>query len=505
MCNSNAQMTPPLQISLMLFDSLEGAGVRHCHWKSNQHLSDALTGATDIDLLVDKCESIACESVLTGLGFKRVHSQPWTRYPGIEDWLGFDEQTGSLVHVHLHYQLLSGRKFVKEQHLPWERLILDTAQRDPQFNIFITDPNLEIILLLIRVGLKTSTLALLGGFLGRKFLPKNIIAEFKYLYERVDFKEVYKYANDLLQYENGQMICSAIFDRSLERPATIWQIKKVIRRVLSKQKRYGKLKTQTLGLYHFLYFFRSKVQRKFGFFNQAGKRLHSGGKIITVIGCDGSGKSTISRELRQWLSWKIDTHELYLGTGDGSIGLPFKLLKFLASRNGRRRTKLQAVSSAKMQSIPKKSVIRDLGSGFLGLSIANERFRKTLKANRMRINGGLVITDRYPQNQFIGIYDGPRINGTNGHNSRVREFFARREQAKYQSMTELVPDFVVKLHVPVEVALSRKPDHNVDQIRSKAQITRQLQFSGAEIIDINAAKPLDDVIKSVKKGVWESL
>jgi len=64
------------------------------------------------------------------LGYKRFIAQAWARYPGIEDWIGFDEETGQLAHVHLHYQLVLGRKYVKEQHLPWEELVLDTAVQD---------------------------------------------------------------------------------------------------------------------------------------------------------------------------------------------------------------------------------------------------------------------------------------------------------------------------------------------------------------------------------------
>lgn len=499
-------MNKPLEISYKLFEGLEGAGVRHCHWKSNQHLADALAGLTDLDLLVDKRQANLCERILTSLGYKRFIAQPWARYPGIEDWLGFDEQTGKLVHVHLHYQLLSGKKFVKEQHLPWENLLLETAIKDSRYKIFIADPNLEIILLVIRVGLKTSVFRLLGAFLGRGFLPKNILAEFDYLLGQIDEEVAHKYAIDLLKAEYGQKIWAVVCHRSLERSRTIWQIKLAINKALGKQKRYGHVKTFALHLFRSFFFFRSKMQRRLKIFGQTGKRLHSGGAIIAVIGSDGSGKSTISRELRKWLSWKVDIHHTYLGSGDGSIGIRIKLLRFLAALGiGRRATPETARRMGQGHSNREKPRLRELGSGFLGLSIANERYEKMRKANQVRLNGGIVITDRYPQNQFMGIFDGPRINGVNGDNSRAGQFFARRELERYRSVAELAPDLVVKLHVPVEVALSRKPDHNIDNIREKAEITRKLKFTGAKIADINASKPIEEVIKAVKKEVWESL
>ena len=40
-------------------------------------------------------------------------------------------------------------------------------------------------------------------------------------------------------------------------------------------------------------------------------------KIILICGVDGSGKSTLSKELTKSLKWKLDVKRLYLGAGDG--------------------------------------------------------------------------------------------------------------------------------------------------------------------------------------------
>src|SRR5690606_39950604 len=47
-------MTPVRLDSVVAFLSeLDRRGVRYAHWKSNEHLEDALRGETDLDLLVD--------------------------------------------------------------------------------------------------------------------------------------------------------------------------------------------------------------------------------------------------------------------------------------------------------------------------------------------------------------------------------------------------------------------------------------------------------------------
>jgi ABC-type lipoprotein export system ATPase subunit len=59
----------------------------------------------------------------------------------------------------------------------------------------------------------------------------------------------------------------------------------------------------------------------------------SGGLTIAVIGADGSGKSTIVNELRNWLSWRLTVHTYYMGSQRPSamakaIGWGFRLAAY---------------------------------------------------------------------------------------------------------------------------------------------------------------------------------
>ena len=72
----SAALPTPLAIALRLFAALDAAGVRHCHWKSNEHLLAGLAGDTDLDLLVDPERSADVDAVLLALGFRRFQSPP---------------------------------------------------------------------------------------------------------------------------------------------------------------------------------------------------------------------------------------------------------------------------------------------------------------------------------------------------------------------------------------------------------------------------------------------
>jgi thymidylate kinase len=463
-----------------------------------------MMGETDIDLLVDRNQSTTCEAILAGLGLKRCISQPWVRYPGIEDWIGMDEETKKLIHVHLHYRLLTGEQFVKEQNLPWETLLLETAVRDPEFLVLTADPSLEILLLIIRIALKTDQLDLLKAVWGGNPVPDNMLAEFDYLYERMDREKVTQYAEELVGASHGQDITRVVKNKSIVHPSDILLVKRVIREVLGHHRRFNSIQKTYIYLSRLFQFYFASAQRRLGSHTRTRKRLHNGGVIIAIVGADGAGKSTVSEELHQWLSWKMDSNRVYLGSGSGATGIGVKFLQFLASLVPSRETTIQTGTEGKTAETPRNSLPREIGSCLLGLSIARQRHRKVLQMNRVRLSGGIVITDRYPQDQFKGIYDGPSIyRGEN--DSNIRRFFAAREAKKYRQITDIYPDIVIKLHIPVEAAHSRKPDHDLENIRKKIAITRALTFPESKTIDLDASARLEQVLSIAKKAVWDYL
>ena len=89
--------------------------------------------------------------ILACNGLKRFTATPLRSYPGIEDYLTLDDDdTGRLVHLHLHYQLTLGEPFLKGYRLPWEPLLLSTRRMDAEHGITVADANLEFLLVVVR-------------------------------------------------------------------------------------------------------------------------------------------------------------------------------------------------------------------------------------------------------------------------------------------------------------------------------------------------------------------
>jgi thymidylate kinase len=154
--------------------------------------------------------------------------------------------------------------------------------------------------------------------------------------------------------------------------------------------------------------------------------------------------------------------------------------------------------------LPFPQLLRDVGSGLLNNAMADERMAKLREAQAFRAAGGILLTDRFPQTQFPGIYDGPRTTRSD-HESVVRRAFAAREARLYETMADLAPDLVIKLHVPVEIAVARKPGHNRGAIQRKCDLTVALEFPRSVVVDVDAARPLDEVLLDCKRILWRHL
>ncbi|MBU1896219.1 hypothetical protein KKB55_00445 [Myxococcota bacterium] len=493
-------MPQPLKRMLELLSALEAAQIPHCHFKSNLHLGAALAGETDYDLLVAAEASAAVERHLGAGGFKRALSQPWARFPGVEDWIGFDEATSRLIHVHLHFTLITGTRHVKEQRVPWEAEILATTIVEPTHQARIIEPHRELLLFLIRLVFKTPK-----GCTP----PKHIQAELAWLKGRVDPLALAELAARLLPRLRVEGLWGAD-----PLSAQIDEARAPILAELALHRRFSPTRASAQHRLNRARFHAARVARRLGQPTQWGKRLHSGGRLIAIIGCDGAGKSTLTQDLKQWLAWKLDADTIYLGVGDGHIGPATWALKHLALVVERRRPSPPAAqTSAPTCAInppppPPPSAgrwlsqgIKDLGVGGLNLTFARERADKLKAATALRHDGLILLTDRFPQIEARGVYDGPRTQ-RKAEATFIRDALADQEDALFAAMTQIKPDLIIRLKITVEVALSRKPEHREPEMRRKVAITDQLRFQGAPIVEIDATRPFEEVRAAARRAVW---
>lgn len=238
-------------------------------------------------------------------------------------------------------------------------------------------------------------------------------------------------------------------------------------------------------------------------------RLPFKGPAIALVGSDGSGKSTITTDLEKWLSNKLNCHRYYLGSGDHYDSIYKRSIKMV-----RRRFKTDKILTAERTG--KNSVNQTEKKGLRNLfvyintyylyRISVHSLIQLKKSKRFSDRGGICLFDRYPQNQFLGINDGPKIRRSYGENkSSIIQRLINKEEENIKMCVEMSPDLVIKLIISPETGMLRKPDHNILELEKKAGIINDLNFEHAVVRNIDANLKYEEVLKMTKKTIWDYL
>ena len=486
-----------LELVRELAARLERAEIRYCHFKSNQHLAEGMLGITDMDVLVDRLDGTKLFAVLTECDFKRFTPAPGGAYSAIEDYLGMDQRTGRLVHLHLHYRLTTGERHLKGYRLPWEELVLSTRCRDAESGLYLSDPSVEFLLLLVRTTLKIRALDGLRAALGRESLSAEFFAEYEWLTERLRPETVTALARTLLGQPGADAV-NEILASGVSSPRLLALRRSIFSRLrlYRSYTSWGALSRQWWRTGHLV---KNRLGRRYPQTSGPTSRTNPrGGLLVAVVGADGSGKSTLTRGLASWLAWKVDARVIYFGSGDGQTSLLRRPLRaglglWLALRGSRRRSRAHAGIETRARVV-------------WALVLAAEKRRTLRRAWRARNLGIVVLCDRFPQSQVAGLNDGPLLERWRTSRSRWRRALARWEGVPYRWAEAQPPDLVLKLHVSPEVARSRKPDMDLEELERREATVEGLRYpAGTRVVDLDARRPWPAVLLDARRQVWSML
>jgi thymidylate kinase len=272
---------------------------------------------------------------------------------------------------------------------------------------------------------------------------------------------------------------------------------------LEGQRSFGPLESLALRTGRELSWWASGLNRRLLHLPVPLRRTHpAGGRIIALLGPDGSGKSTVAREVRAWLGWKVDVYPVYFGSGDGPASLlRWPLKAALALRGGRRRSGPVAAAGGNGHARPRISLARALWAVLL----AAEKRSKMRACIQARNRGMIVVCDRYPQAQVPGFNDGPLLTGWLERGRGLKRRIAAWELQTYQRLAAVAPDLVVKLDVTPEVGLHRSPDTAPGEVERRRAALAAIDYTGSRTLAVDSLRPLPDVLLDVKRGVWAQL
>ncbi|SKC18976.1 Thymidylate kinase [Kosakonia radicincitans] len=209
--------------------------------------------------------------------------------------------------------------------------------------------------------------------------------------------------------------------------------------------------------------------------------------LVAIVGSDGTGKSTLVRDLVKVLQKQWKTEKRYLGLISGEDGDKIKKLPLLGVWLERRL----AAKSDKTQRMSNKAPA--LWAALIMYGFSLWRTANLRKVQQLAQSGVLVISDRFPQAEISGFYyDGPGI-GIERATGWLSKLLAKRERRLYQQMALCRPELIIRLDIDADTALSRKPDHNYEELQDKIANMVKLNYNGSRIIELDARAPYNDV------------
>lgn len=480
------------------FHALEAHGISYCHFKSNQHLLAALAGATDLDILIDAAAAPQCEKLLMELGYKHIRSPTWLDNPGVDDWLGYNAQTGAMTHLHLHRYLVVGETGAKNYRLPLEDWFL--KETHTRATVRVPAIEKELVLLVTRILLKTDAVAVIRSLVRRRpsFIAKDLRAELDWLLTHSSEARLAHCASNIEPVLPRSLITDFVRrynERRLNIPYLL-QARRTLIRTLRCHRRFSAWRCTIRNIY--VSCLGSRLGR--ALVRKRKKMLYSGSLYIAIVGADGSGKTTVTRDMQRWLGWKLETDCIYFGLPKRAVVRPLllrsaSLFSYLKKRRSNRSNR------------GRMDILGHLSTGIASLAwlcVAWQRYRTGKRAQALQRQGGIVIAERFPLRHFWDMrepMDGPRIP-LHGPFARL----ARMERRLYEAVELAERVFVLKADM---VTIMRRRGNGDEQtLNNKCKVINALaeSESGSErFVIIDAEQSYDEVLRELKGKVWELL
>lgn len=222
--------------------------------------------------------------------------------------------------------------------------------------------------------------------------------------------------------------------------------------------------------------------------------------IIAVIGCDGSGKSTVCEHLTQWVQRYGPAEYCHLGKQAGNVGRAIEQWPLVGKFLGKKISKKSTSANSKMDKDTQPSLLPALVIAAFTLR-RKRRFERMLELHRQN---NIIVADRYPQVSVPGAIDGPRLP-LNASGNWIIQRLTHYEHDTFTWMARQHPDLVIRLNVDLDTACARKPDHERSKLERKINAIPRITYADTPIADIDTTQPLMTVLEEVEQAVAHTM
>jgi hypothetical protein len=463
-----------------VFLDLNDVEISYMVWKDTVNIPTFFDGNQELDLLVKKCHKVNFESILFGNGFFKLSVRQILKKRDIEHYVKY--YNGKYFHLHVYYKLRTGNHFVKEFCFNELNLFKNLYVRHGVK--VINKPN-ELSLIIIRLAIKQSMFF--------SAVKKTEIIRAKELVREVDFSEINTFFVNYFSVNTDDL--RQIYDKLLNDINCLEELKKLKKyfkphKIMSKSSVYFSLFLSKV------FFLTLRVKRA------SNKILPSKGVSVSIMGTDGSGKSTVANKISSLCSAKTSTKTIYLGGNIKTYTIKTRFYYYMYF--------ILKIFSPLKKKFYFAWFLYGLGICCLEYGKANDRKNRVIKGQVLKNAGWIVIYERFP---IVGLFDFPNKllkYRNNDWSSRLGGIFLLKIINEIQNIIENIekPDLEFLLTVEFETMLKRREmtDNEIIDIKNKLSVQKSYfdQYKN-DILVIENNSDLDVVIEKISTNINKKL
>jgi thymidylate kinase len=455
-----------------IFKQLNSSSIQYCSWKNNHLLDQSLIGLRDLDLLVDINRLKDFEVLLRQHGFAEfIPPRPSSRC--IRHYYKLDAVDGILCHLHVYFRIITGESLFKNYQLPFEKAILQNSFLNAS-EIQECNPSHQLQLYAIRQFIKCSSLPSLLTVIRDR---KDYSAERNYIDNAIGLNKDQPSTNFGLTWVDKLQPSfkhSCLAGLAIRHQYKSYRLRTGFSSILGS---YG-------GLFELV--FRRLLGKK-------GKRC--AGMIVSLVGLDGSGKSSAVDELSASFGSVLSVKKMHFGRPPCSLVTSPAWFALQLYKNLKKSGSKPSSTSVKKNT----GIVHALRL----VSLASDRYRVMATANTLRGRGFLVLMDRCPV-ETIGCMDAPKIEYEG--NSAIMKWLMVTERKYYLKMATV--DHAIFMKASVDTAIARNnartksAKETDEEIRERFRQNAHATFVASVVHEVDTEKELVTVRREVKALVW---
>ena len=460
---------------IAFLEALYQSNINYISWKNNHELDLALSGKSDLDILISDTTFLEFNAIANSHGWIEMEN-PVAKFESITHYFKINEDT-TIWHLHVYFGVITGDSWLKEYDLPIKEFLFINRERDSRSGVFVLNSTAQAYIFVIRHLIKS------GSFFSRFIYARELDSyREEWLKCGVDVDDLYgvgPISIDCCIQDSGLL-------QTFRQPK--YSVAFNYRKFLQPYLRYRSSSLTARRLLILVLRVSNKLVSK----NK--KKFTNGGIIVAISGADGAGKSTMIAGLNRLYSSFLDCEVFSLGKPQG------KFLEVI-------RSCIRRV--AKPNPIPRNPSIKQSSmlDAILACALAILRFRKALVVVKKARKGNMVLVDRWPTNN-LGKMDGPKIIDMKAGN-RLVNFLALVEQRIYKKIPQA--DICFYLVVGIDDAIKRNHERVKEGKETDEEIVMRHENNKdmfpicGKLVKFSNQGSYNEMFPRLAHGIWEEM